>query len=135
MPYDPTCHHRHSIRLRGYDYASAGMYFVTVCVQAHRCVLGEIVGETMALSSLGRIVDEFWAAVPHHFPTVTIDTRITMPNHIHAIIIIDDGGGAETAPIMASHAPADDRRGAVSAPIMMTTPPDMGTTSNVGGAA
>jgi putative transposase len=33
-PYNPDIHHRHSIRLKGHDYAGGGVYFVTIC--AHR---------------------------------------------------------------------------------------------------
>jgi hypothetical protein len=29
--YDPDLHQRRSVRLRGYDYAQAGAYFVTIC--------------------------------------------------------------------------------------------------------
>jgi len=29
--YDPKFHHRRSIRLKGYDYAQMGAYFVTIC--------------------------------------------------------------------------------------------------------
>jgi len=32
MPYDPRRHHRHSIRLKGYDYSLSGAYFITVRV-------------------------------------------------------------------------------------------------------
>ena len=31
--YDPDKHHRRSIRLRGYDYARPGAYFVTICTR------------------------------------------------------------------------------------------------------
>lgn len=31
MKYDPYYHHRRSIRLKGYDYSSEGLYFVTMC--------------------------------------------------------------------------------------------------------
>ena len=34
MAFDPAKHHRRSIRLQGHDYASGGVYFVTIC--AHR---------------------------------------------------------------------------------------------------
>lgn len=30
MPYDPATHHRRSIRLHEWDYASPGAYFVTI---------------------------------------------------------------------------------------------------------
>ena len=28
MPYNPAIHHRRSIRLKGYDYSQAGLYFI-----------------------------------------------------------------------------------------------------------
>jgi len=31
--YDPEISRRRSIRLRGYDYSSAGAYFVTICTK------------------------------------------------------------------------------------------------------
>ena len=31
MKYNPAIHHRRSIRLRGFDYSQAGLYFVTIC--------------------------------------------------------------------------------------------------------
>lgn len=33
MTHPPETHRRKSIRLRGYYYAQAGMYFVTLCTQ------------------------------------------------------------------------------------------------------
>ena len=40
--YNPEIHHRRSIRLKGYDYASEGLYFVTICTQNRECLFGEI---------------------------------------------------------------------------------------------
>ena len=31
MPFDSNIHHRRSIRLKGYDYSQAGLYFITIC--------------------------------------------------------------------------------------------------------
>jgi len=42
MKYDPEKHHRKSIRLKGYDYSSAGAYFVTICVKNWECLFGKI---------------------------------------------------------------------------------------------
>src|SRR5262249_6890530 len=39
VKYDPETHHRRSIRLRGYDYAQWGAYFVTVVTQHRICFL------------------------------------------------------------------------------------------------
>jgi putative transposase len=43
MNYDPDKHHRRSIRMRGYDYAQEGVYFVTVCAGDRQCLFGEVV--------------------------------------------------------------------------------------------
>jgi len=52
MPYDLNKHHRRSIRLRGYDYARAGAYFVTVCAQGRECLFGEIKGGAFQSKSI-----------------------------------------------------------------------------------
>jgi REP element-mobilizing transposase RayT len=112
MKYNPAKHHRRSIRLKGYDYASPGAYFVTICVQNQECILGEVVDGEMRLNTYGRTVDEFWCQVPVHFAHVSVNAHVTMPNHIHAIITIHD-----------------TRRGAVSAPDVAT--PDASVSTNI----
>ncbi len=42
MPYNPNKHHRRSIRLKGYDYTQAGLYFVTICLQDRKWLFGKI---------------------------------------------------------------------------------------------
>lgn len=109
MAYDPEKHHRRSIRLKGYDYASPGAYFVTICVQDRECVLGEVVNGYMQVTKYGQMAHDFWDEVPVHFPNVSVDAFVVMPNHVHAIIVINDVsqggeggvsdcGGAVTAP-------------------------------------
>jgi len=41
--YNPKIHHRRSIRLKGYDYSQAGLYFITICCQDRICRFGEII--------------------------------------------------------------------------------------------
>lgn len=41
-PYNPTIHHRRSIRLRGYDYSKAGAYFITICTHSRECLFGAV---------------------------------------------------------------------------------------------
>ncbi len=43
----------------------------------------------MKLSSVGAIIQGFWYDIPRHFPFVILGEYITMPNHIHGIIIIN----------------------------------------------
>ena len=66
--FDPDRHHRHSIRLEGYDYSQPGAYFVTVCTRERECLLGEVVNGKMRLNPLGKMAAACWHAIPHHFP-------------------------------------------------------------------
>ena len=104
--YDPDLHHRRSIRLPGYDYRSAGVYYVTLCVWGKLCLLGEISEGEMMLSTLGCVVDECWTAIPDHFPRVVLDEYVIMPNHMHGIIIIHDVatvGARHAVPLQHTH--------------------------------
>jgi putative transposase len=88
--YDPRKHHRHSIRLRGYDYAQEGAYFVTFCTHERECVLGVIKDGAMMLSSEGEIATACWLEIPRHFPNVLLDEFVIMPEHMHGILILKD---------------------------------------------
>jgi len=48
--FDPSIHHRRSIRLKGYDYSQEGLYFVTICVQDRDCIFGDVVDGKMMLN-------------------------------------------------------------------------------------
>lgn len=80
---------RHSIRLKGYDYSQAGMYFVTICAKNREYLFGEIKNEEMILNDLGRIVEKEWMKTPDIRKNVGLDEFIVMPNHIHGIIVIN----------------------------------------------
>jgi hypothetical protein len=88
MTYDPDKHHRRSIRLRGYDYALAGAYFVTMVTQDRACLLGKVVAGVMRLNDAGRMVRTVWDELPVYYPGVDIDAVVVMPNHIHGIIVL-----------------------------------------------
>jgi putative transposase len=45
--FDPQIHHRQSIRLQGYDYSQAGVYFVTIVAHQRACLFGEAVNGEM----------------------------------------------------------------------------------------
>ncbi|MGI8475311.1 MAG: transposase [Thermomicrobiales bacterium] len=77
---------RRSIRLPEYDYAAAGAYSVTICVQGGACVLGEIDGDATALSEVGQVVESWWGSISRRFPTVALDAYVVMPNHVHGIL-------------------------------------------------
>ena len=88
MKYDPDIHHRRSIRLKGYDYSKACVYFVTICTQNRECLFGEIKDGDVWLNDAGHMVERWWLEMSKKFPTVEIDQYIIMPNHLHGIIWI-----------------------------------------------
>ena len=100
MKRDTKKHHRHSFRLEKYDYSLTGAYFLTICTQGKKCLLGDVVDGEMQLNKCGEVVTECWEWLPKQYPQLILDEWIIMPNHLHGIIvIIDDGrGGSRTAP-------------------------------------
>lgn len=102
MTYNPEKHHRRSIRLKGYDYASPGAYFVTICVQDRECVLGDVLNGEMTLSDAGHTVQACWDDLPNHYSHVQLDAFIVMPNHVHGVIVLVD----DTAVVGAGLIPA-----------------------------
>ena len=86
MKYDPDIHHRRSIRLRGYDYAQKGLYFVTICCNDRQPLFGEVVNGSMVLNAAGQIVADSWVWLSKQYEHVRLNEFVTMPNHVHAII-------------------------------------------------
>jgi putative transposase len=87
-------HHRRSIRLKDYDYASVNGYFVTVCTHNRECLLGEVVDGKIRLNEYGEIAKDEWLKTASVRPNVVLDTFIIMPNHFHGIIIFAENVGA-----------------------------------------
>jgi putative transposase len=99
MAYDPKIDHRRSIRLRGYDYARPGWYFVTVCAQGKVHTFGEVVEGNMYRNTAGEIAATCWRLFETRYEHVKLDEWVVMPNHLHGIIRITEGrGGSRTAP-------------------------------------
>lgn len=80
---------RKSPRLKGYDYSQSGAYFVTICTHQRQYLFGDIQNDAMHRNDLGRIADEELLLLPKRWQTVDIDLYVVMPNHIHAIIVLD----------------------------------------------
>ncbi|HAJ65870.1 MAG TPA: hypothetical protein DCM61_04740 [Clostridiales bacterium] len=96
---------RKATRLKGYDYSSPGVYFITICTQNRKCMLSDlVVGEGLAppetrLSEIGRIAEEQILALEERFPSVSIDRYVVMPNHIHILLLLrEQAGGASPSP-------------------------------------
>ena len=78
-----------SARLKGWDYTTAGYYFITICTRERIAYFGDVINGEMRLSTLGEFADKYWRGIPDHFPHVTLDEFVIMPNHVHGIIVIN----------------------------------------------
>ncbi len=90
-----TQRNRHSIRLRGYDYAQAGAYFVTICAWQRECLFED--------RRFADAIRGAWEWLPSKFYRVRLDEFVIMPNHIHFVIWLldenyDGRGGQLPAP-------------------------------------
>ena len=92
--YNPEKHHRRSMRLQGYDYSQAGLYFITICTHNRECLFGDIANGEMIWNDMGKIANEYWLEIPNHFPNAVLHEHIVMPNHTHGIIELTDSVGA-----------------------------------------
>lgn len=79
---------RKSLRLKQFDYASVNYYFVTICTWNKKCLFGNA-GQ---LNELGKIAEQGLLNIESHFPGVRIDKYVIMPNHVHAILVIEKAG-------------------------------------------
>lgn len=89
---------RKSNRLKGYDYAQSGAYFVTICTSDKKCILSKVESQSrrdracpcpqIKLTYLGNICVQTFKEIEKRF-AVRITDYIIMPNHIHLIIFVD----------------------------------------------
>ena len=92
-----------SARLQTWDYANAGMYFITICTARRECFFGEIV-ETrciasppeiqpqMQLTEIGKTAQTEWLKSVELRPDMNLELAEfeVMPNHFHGIIMIGE---------------------------------------------
>jgi len=78
-----------SARLKGYDYASEGAYFITICTKYRNHYFGEIIDGEMMVNEIGKIANLLWGEIIKHYTSARLGAFVVMPNHIHGIIIID----------------------------------------------
>ncbi len=91
---------RKDLRLKHYDYSSAGAYFVTICTKDRKNIFwnkisSNFVGEDIilppestSLSTYGKIAEEAIKAIPEHYTHIELLQYVVMPNHIHMILLI-----------------------------------------------
>ncbi|HEU0164747.1 MAG TPA: transposase [Thermomicrobiales bacterium] len=54
----------------------------------------------MDLNDAGQLVTYVWLETLRHFPAVTLDAFVMMPDHMHAILTIGDGSAPASMPTL-----------------------------------
>ena len=79
---------RKNPRMKQIDYTSVNYYFITICTKDRKCIFGK----PGHLDRLGQLAEQGLRSSALHFPGTRIDKYIIMPNHIHAIVVIEKKG-------------------------------------------
>ena len=88
---------RKSPRAQWIEY-NEGVYFVTICTKYRLHFFGEIKNEQMHLSSIGRYAADELARATERYEYVTVPHYVVMPNHIHAVVVIETPQGRRPVP-------------------------------------
>ena len=101
--HEPLPKRKHP-RLKSYDYSNAGAYFITICAYQKNCLFGTFGCDSdhseLILSQYGKIAEQQLLALSSRYPGLSVDYYVIMPNHIHAIFVLDGKSAG------ASHRPA-----------------------------
>ena len=111
-PFNPVIHHRKSNRLQGYDYSSAGLYFITLCTHNRKCLFGKITDGIMYKNDAGEMIENEWTELPKRFPNIVLHEYGVMPNHFHGILQIKRIPIVGAALVAAQSYPVDNIVGA-----------------------
>ena len=82
-------------RLKEYDYSQSGYYFITICTKDKKKLLSNVgnavLGIPPKLTEIGQMVQEAWDKMSQIDAYIRTDEFCIMPNHIHGIIVIENG--------------------------------------------
>jgi REP element-mobilizing transposase RayT len=80
---------RKSTRLKGYNYASEGSYFITINAKLRKLNhFGHILNGRMILNKAGVIVQNEWLNTEKIRSNVILDEFVVMPDHFHAVLFL-----------------------------------------------
>ena len=86
--FNPKTNQRRTIRLEGYDYSQAGLYFITLICQDRKHLFGKVINGKMTLSPKGQIAHDEWLNSITIRDNIALHDFIIMPDHIHVILEI-----------------------------------------------
>ncbi len=82
-------------RLQNYNYSQNNAYFITICTQNRLPLFGRIANSNLILNNAGLMVLNKFEEISGFYPDIFIDKFIVMPNHLHAIMLIQHAGTAQ----------------------------------------
>jgi REP element-mobilizing transposase RayT len=77
---------KNSLRKQGWDYASTGHYFITICTWSRRPLCGELINDQVEFSDFGKICCRRWTELPNRLDCIELGPFVMMPDHFHAIV-------------------------------------------------
>ncbi|MBR3647707.1 MAG: transposase [Paludibacteraceae bacterium] len=82
----------HLQRARWHDYQAPSIQLLTLVTTDRRPLLGELCGEQIALSPLGKSVAQEIARIPSYHGAESIEIRsyVVMPDHVHILLQVHD---------------------------------------------
>ena len=83
-----TLPRRKRVRMVGFDYSTAGGYFITINTRIRRPWFGLVSGGVMRLNSAGQMVLAKWDSIPARHPGIMLDAVVIMPDHLHGILVL-----------------------------------------------
>ena len=87
---------RKSTRIPNFDYAQNHYYFITICTHEKQCMFGS----PNDLSQLGQIAERHIQNIPNFYQNIIVDKYVVMPNHIHMILILNNGEKNPAVPLI-----------------------------------
>ena len=100
---------RKKLRLKDYDYSQNGGYFITFCTKDRLPVLSRIaVGKAalrlpkVELTEYGRITEKYISNISPVYPHITVENYVIMPNHVHLLLLVSDGGQGAARPTISA---------------------------------
>jgi len=122
---------RKNIRLKGFDYSSTNVYFLTLCTKERGCVLSDIeyaVGDAgrngyvcngphhagnggvrINLTEYGRVAEKYIKQLDEFYDHISVKHYVIMPDHVHMILLITESGPSGT-PVPTASAKTPDTR-------------------------
>ena len=93
-----------------YDYSTPNAYSITICTDNRRNLFWKGVEviidrpENVPLTDLGRIVQQSIEDISKHYPMISVDHYVIMPNHVHLLLQIntDPDGRSMIAPTIST---------------------------------